>query len=296
MLKKTSSKGVEEDIIKRMETIIDARVDAKVKNLQNLPENPNFDIDAAIDKRIGEKLSDENDTIHATLNKKVSESVAYVNNQNPDFNLDAAIDKRLGEKLSDENDTIHTTLNKKVSESVASVSNQNLPVTDMEIDGDRRNKIKVPPTFATAVKQVSQEMNEIQRRKLQIVISNLQETGSVEADKRIVQEVFEILDVYPEITNVMRLGKPAHNKQRLLRVSLENMADKRTVLSRATRLRNVPNDHKFAYVYVKPNLTPQQQETSKNLHLQLKAVRLKHPNTNYKISRGQIVIVPTPQA
>ena len=279
-----------------METIIDAKVDEKVKSLQNLPENPDFNLDAAIDKRLGEKLSDKNDTIHATLIKKVSESVANVSNQNPDINQNAAIDKRLCEKLSDENDTLHTTLNKKVSESVANVNNQNLPVTDMEVDGDRRNKIKVPPTFATAVKQVSQEMNEIQRRKLQLVISNLQETGSVEADKRLVQEVFDILDVYPEITDVMRLGKPSNNKQRLLRVSLGNMADKRNVLARATRLRNVPNDHKFAYVYVKPNLTPQQQETSKNLHLQLKAVRLKHPNTNYKISRGQIVIVPTPQA
>ena len=70
------------------------------------------------------------------------------------------------------------------------------------------------------------------------------------------------------------------------------MQDKRTLLSKATTLRNIPSDHTFAKVYVKPNLTILQKEQSKNLHIQLAEIRLKNPLKTYKITKGEIVEVP----
>ena len=251
---KTKLNSVEDNIIKRVESMIDAKVDEKMKTLKAVPEIP-------------------------------------------DINLDEVINKKLDEKLSDERGSVHTTINRKVTESVANANFPQLPVADMEVDGENPNRIKVPRTFASAVQQVSKEMDEIQRRKLQLVFINLEEAGSADADKKMVQDILDILEVYPEVTDVTRIGRPSRDKPRLIRVSLQNLADKRTILSRATKLRDIPHDHKYAKVYIKPNLTPQQQEASKNLHLQLKAVRLKHPNTTYKINKGQIVIVPDhPQA
>ena len=254
----TKLSTLEEDIMKKVNTLITTRLDDKLKNV-NL-ENPqglvDADLSSVISNKIDEKLANEDDKLHETITQKVKESVITTYNEN----------------------------------------NPTIPIADMEIDGERPNKIKVPPTFATAVQQVSTEMQEIQKRKLQLVFTNLDETGSNDRDKRAVEEILELIHVNVKIVEVMRLGKQNNEKPRVLRVSVENLADKRTILSKATSLRNIPNDHKYAYVYIKPNLTPTQQETQKNLYLQLLAVRKKHPTTKYKISRGQIVIVPNPEA
>ena len=159
-----------------------------------------------------------------------------------------------------------------------------IPSTSMEVDGDQSSKIKVPTTFATAVNMVTKEKEEIQKRKLQLVLTNLKEAGSVEGDKKQVIEIFEYLNVNANVTDVMRLGNRKPKKDRVLRVSLDNFEDKRKILGNATTLRNLPRDHKYGLVYVKPNLTPQQQEESKNLWLQLVKVREKNPTKTYKIS------------
>ena len=93
------------------------------------------------------------------------------------------------------------------------------------------------------------------------------------------------------IVEAIRVGKKKNERPRVIRVTLQNLTDKRTLLSKATTLRNVPDDHVFSKVYVKPNLTHNQQEASKNLERQLKEVRLKNPQTKYKISLGKIVVV-----
>ena len=89
----------------------------------------------------------------------------------------------------------------------------------------------------------------------------------------------------------MRVGKVKRERPRPLRITLENLTDKRNLLAKATSLRNIPTTHKFAKVYVKPNLTIQQQEQSKNLQVELQETRLKYPQKRYKITRGKIVEV-----
>ena len=104
-----------------------------------------------------------------------------------------------------------------------------------------------------------------------------------------------MIGVTPNITETTRLGKPNPQKPRVLRVTVDSFEDKRTILSKATNLRKLPKGHDYELVYIKPNLTPQQQEASKNLYLQLVAVRKKNPTIKYKISRGKIITVSTPE-
>ena len=100
------------------------------------------------------------------------------------------------------------------------------------------------------------------------------------------------MGVQVNFLEAVRVGKKKPERPRVIRVTLENPTDKRNLLAKATSLRKVPVDHKFAKVYVKPNLTHQQQTTSKNLWRQLKGIRLKNPQINYKISQGKIIEVP----
>ena len=258
----TKLRTIEGDIVKKLEPIIKSTIDEKIKSMNHeTPVNPNL--------------------------------IA-------DLNLNDAINQQINEKLQNEKDELHETINKKINERVITTyneSNPNLPIAEMEVDGERPSKIKVPATFATAVQQVSSEMQEIQKRKLQLVMTNVRETGTNDKDLKAAKEIFGLMNVNVNIVEVMRLGKTSNEKPRILRVSLENLNDKRTVLAKATSLRNVPSDHKHAYVYIKPNLTPTQQETQKNLYLQLLSVRKKNPNTVYKISKGKIIVVPPqPQA
>ena len=143
------------------------------------------------------------------------------------------------------------------------------------------------------------EREEIRKRKLQLVISHLKEKPNKEDDKRQVQELFGLMSPNKEIkiTDMVRLGKPQTqpDKHRMIKVTVETLEMKRELLAKATRLRQVPENSVFHKVYVKPNLTKNQLEKSKNLQDQLVKVREKYPNQKFKISMGQIKEVPNPQ-
>ena len=66
---------------------------------------------------------------------------------------------------------------------------------------------------------------------------------------------------------------------------------KRKILSKATTLRQLPDDDKYAKVYIRPDLTPKQQEDSKNLWEALKTQRSEDPGNLYKIKTGRIIKV-----
>ena len=99
------------------------------------------------------------------------------------------------------------------------------------------------------------------------------------------------MGVNVNLVEATRIGKKKAERPRVIRVTLSNLADKRTLLAKATTLRDIPETHKYAKVYVKPNLTQQQQNDSKNLERQIKEVRLKNPTIKYKIHQGKIIVV-----
>ena len=77
-----------EDIIKRMNTIIDERVEVKVKELQSgetpiIPSNKCDDTQIEeVVKKINEKLLNEKDILSETINTKITETVSNVYSDN----------------------------------------------------------------------------------------------------------------------------------------------------------------------------------------------------------------------
>ena len=72
-------------------------------------------------------------------------------------------------------------------------------------------------------------------------------------------------------------------------MTVQDLETRRKILAKATSLRNVPDGNDFARVYIKPNLTKQQNEQSKNLQEDLRQRKLANPNKSFKISKGKIV-------
>ena len=255
-----------EDILEKIDTLIDERITAKVGNQD--PSNPeetvNYierpEVKDAFAKLIDEKV--KNISIPTNSPKSIMES-----------------------------DEAKKLFSEKVKEKVDEHFPYLKPTDDMDVD-DSSAAPNVNPSFSSAVLNVMTEQQEIMKRKLQVVVCHLRENENPEDDKKEVEELFTLMGVQVNFLEAVRVGKKKPERPRVIRVTLENPTDKRNLLAKATSLRKVPVDHKFAKVYVKPNLTQQQQTTSKNLWRQLKEIRLKNPQINYKISQGKIIEVP----
>ena len=152
--------------------------------------------------------------------------------------------------------------------------------------------------FSTAVRGELNELEEIKRRKNQLLIMNLNESRTNAEDLTKIKELFNILKLDKEviINEAIRLGeKRRDGKPRFIRVTLQELEVRRKILAKATTLREIPSGSDFHQVYIKPNLTKQQNEHSKNLQEDLRARRLANPEKTLKISKGKIVEVKNSQ-
>ena len=71
----------------------------------------------------------------------------------------------------------------------------------------------------------------------------------------IFKDVLFVNDV--NISNLTRLGKKK-DRDRLLRITVQDTATKKRILSRATELSILPDEDYFSRVYLRPDLTPKQ--------------------------------------
>ena len=70
------------------------------------------------------------------------------------------------------------------------------------------------------------------------------------------------LDVTPE--KITRLGQPDHTKPRMVLAVMNNMNDRKKVLSKAKEIRNSAEE-KYKTVFSRPDLTPRQRGNTKTL-------------------------------
>ena len=147
--------------------------------------------------------------------------------------------------------------------------------------------------FREFVNSQCAEHDEIMKRKCQLMIFNLKEAGTAEADKKQVHDLLALLqlDEQPQIEDLVRMGKSREGKHKPIRITVNNVSIKRKILAKATKLRDVPDGDTFSRVYIKPNLTVQQWKESKNLSEELRARRLEDPTKSLKIHRGKIIEV-----
>ena len=154
-------------------------------------------------------------------------------------------------------------------------------------------------TVQTLVRSEINERAEIEKIRMNLVISGMQETNSDEEDKTAVISLIEQeLHITADINKTERIGKIRTQKRgddppspRLIKLCFVTQRSRKEVLAKVTNLRKSSNDHIKKLVYIRPDLTHSQLEASKNLRAQLKTTRENNPDKHFKIHRNQIIEV-----
>ena len=273
---------LEEKLLKKVSEVVTQLIDEKV-------------IDPKVDEKVAKSVNDkftslisENDEINmknivsTCVNEEIKEKLAPLTDEKGDINVPQVVFSCVEEKV-------------KTMKEKQEFPNLGSPDSEMDEVFVKTNQNKSKEVMAIVL-----EREEQQKRKKDLMISNLKEAPTADADKKQVQDLFVAMGLNKEIrvTEMIRLGKPnSQNNRRMVRITVETLEMKREVLAKATTLRHVPENNRFYKVYVRPNLTKKQLEDSKNLQDKLEVVKKKYPNQKFKITRGEIVEIkenPTP--
>lgn len=168
----------------------------------------------------------------------------------------------------------------------------------------KANKTQAHSQIQTIVRSEINEQAEIDKIKMNLVISGIKETNDDETDKNVVMSLIEEqLQLMADISRTERIGKVRKTKEgedppppRLIKLFFITQRSRKEVLAKATKLRNSTNEIIKKLVYIRPDLTPSQITKSKNLRSILKTTRGENPTKSYKIYRNKVIeIKPTEQ-
>lgn len=136
-------------------------------------------------------------------------------------------------------------------------SQEDLPMTATETSPKRKTVIKLSVT----------EMEDRERRKSNLVIFGLKESGtdrktSQEQDRVTFEKLCRDLKEVVEVKNSFRLGSKSDNKIRPLKVTLESESCRNKILLRSKHLRDFKQ---YEGLYIKRDMTPLEREEDKQL-------------------------------
>ena len=144
---------------------------------------------------------------------------------------------------------------------------------------------------ADTASKVVDEYRDMERRKWNLIVFNVPEPKSTESSQRKVEFFNSLIDhigIDPvDVTNVVRLGAKTSDKLRPLRVQLNNLGHRRSVLANAKKLRNSSSDI-FKRIYINPDLSVKERQAQKKLRSEL-ARRKENGETDIFIRRGRIM-------
>ena len=131
-------------------------------------------------------------------------------------------------------------------------------------------------TIDTASKiHVVDEYRDMERRQWNLIIYNAPETESTDStlrkseDKKFLDTLINSIGADPvDIVNIVHLGAKSSGKFRPLRVQFANIEHRRTVLTNARKLHELPSSV-FNKVYVNPDLSRKQRHTQWELRKEL---------------------------
>ena len=168
---------------------------------------------------------------------------------------------------------------------------------DNKIPTETPDPIPIPSNQALTqaaineLREAREELERIDRKKLNLIFSNVPEASTVNSDEEkvgiIIKDKLKINDDI-KVTEVVRLGRRDPEKIRLLKVTFETLNQKKVVLRNATEMRKLNQDDIYSEVYIRPDLTKTQIQQSKNLSAQLKEKRDQDPG-RWVIRRGKII-------
>ena len=133
-----------------------------------------------------------------------------------------------------------------------------------------------------------------ERRKLNVVVHNLEESQPSETESREKQDLLKFQAFIKDALNLnlravksFRAGKTQEERPKLLVVILEDIATKIELLRMSSQLRSIPE---WRHVFINPDLTPAEREANRKLCQEL-ASRRAEGEANLMIRQGKIVSV-----
>ena len=279
---------------------------AKTEMMQTAKDYADVEIESlkdSLEARITADITKAKSDMNTDMDNKVAAEITkskLTASSDLETEVTTAVEKKI--------DTIRT----EVSKSYAQATSTNLKMDDVkkaiteevnsqtinfkaEVETYKKNVIEkeFPTLLNKGVWEEANERDRIKKRECNLIVHNLPETQENDSDfnnmSTIFKDVLFLNDI--NISNLTRLGEKKENRDRLLRITVQDTATKKRILSRATELRKLPDQDYFSRIYLRPDLTPKQQEASKNLYATLVEVREQDPANHYKISKGEIVKV-----
>jgi len=163
-----------------------------------------------------------------------------------------------------------------------------------EQEEDRVKEAKIPRVDDKHIQEKMMEMMEREKRKQNLVLIGVTESASVEEENEKVAKIVEALiqEATVKYEFVGRIGRKdtearpqgAKIRSRPVRISIEEISDRRRLLARGKSLKLT----EFREVFIVPDLTKLQQEEDKKLRDKLKEIRASGKRFA-KIEKGEII-------
>ena len=236
----------------------------------------------------------------------IFKSVKAINNQNELASRLEKVEAKLneivqevGSKLENHSKTIQslpsnasaveTKLNKVVQEFGTRLDNHYKTIEAMP-----SSVPDLTTTIVNVTSSLATEQRERERRQLNLILHNAPESKS--ADPHIIRKkddidfasatFSDVLGTPVTITNAVRLGKK-ESHDRLLKISVESLEQKKVVLRNKLKLRDQENPDHIHKLFITPDLTPTEQKENKDLRPKL--AQMNKSQKKYKIKNRQIV-------
>lgn len=211
-----------------------------------------------------------------------------------------------GQEITRHEDELKDVFNrlKALESAVTTEAVEGTEATEEQSWASRVARTKSKDQIKTIVRTEINEQAEIEKLRLNLIISGMKETNSDEVDKAAVLSLIEQeLHITADISKTERIGKQRPQKTgedppppRLIKLQFVTQRSRKEVLAKVTDLRKSTDEHTKKLVYIRPDLTKAQLELSKNLRSQLKTTRDNNPGKIFKIHKNQIVdITPAQQ-
>lgn len=188
-------------------------------------------------------------------------------------------------------------MNKKSYAAATQATNSLTPLSNKPSEGPSANSSSQPPTsdmLRNAVSSVINEEKEKQKRKLNLIVHNMEESSADQAQSRKEHDITAIrdilgsqLEVQPRISNAVRLGRKGGPKPRLLKITVESEDEKASILRNVKKLRLSSTPEHLKRIFITPDLTQKEREVNKVLRSEL-AERNKS-GRQFRIKNGRIV-------
>ena len=245
-----------------VETTIEAKTESKVKEK----------IDAVIDTKLEAKFTDKLEEVKKTYAETAKTQTEIITNS-------TSIENDVTTKVNATLDAKIANLRKDLTETPSASANPVHPLSKNQVTSE--------------VWEAMEEKERIEKKKCNLIFSNVKESNSLHDDESAVKTIIKKkLNIREDINikMVARLGNTVTpDKPRLLKVVLESLNQKKLVLRKATMMRQLDETDIHADVYIRPDLTKQQIQASKNLTAQLKEKREHLKEGKWVIRKGMII-------